>query len=115
MTALLFQLVSLALFLSALIGLNFVSTESIKKLMQMLQKTFASIPWLKRPMELLTPKGNKTFFLAIIMAFLFVAGYDLNVFGDFSDFDNVNPVLLDLMHMALVSYGSNLVNDRQKK
>lgn len=103
-------LIGLAVFLVTLAGLDFISVEGIKKFMQMLQKTFDNVSWLKRPLELLTPSGDKTFFLALIMAFVYVAGFDLDVFGDFSAFDSVNPVLLDLMQTALITYGGHLVN-----
>ncbi len=113
MESLLQSLVGVALFLGALAGLDYISVEGIKKFMQTLQQTFSKISWLHRPLQVLTPRGNKTFFLAIIMAFLFVAGFDLNVFGDFSEFEDVNPVLLDLMQTALVTYGGHLVNKRE--
>ncbi len=113
MESLLQSLVGLGLFLGALAGLDFISVEGIKKFMQMLQGTFRKISWLQRPLTLLTPKGNKTFFLALIMAFIYVAGFDINVFGDFSEFEGVNPVVLDLMQSALVAYGGHLVNKRE--
>lgn len=97
------------------IGLNLVSVEGIKRFMEMLQKTFGSISWLQRPLELMTPSGSKTFFLSIIVAFLFVSGFDLDFLGDFSAFDDVNSTVLSLMKTTLVSYGSNLVYNKQKR
>lgn len=111
--SLLAPLVSVALFLVAAIGLNLVTVDGIKNSMRMLQKTLESVTWLKRPLEILTPGGDKTFFLSIIMAFLFVAGFDLDFLGDFSIFDNVNATVLTLMKTTLVSFGSNLVHNKQ--
>lgn len=113
MESLLQSLVGLAVFLGALAGLEYISVESIKRFMQTLQDAFRKISWLQRPLELLTPQGNKTFFLALIVAFVYVAGFDINVFGDFSEFDGVNSTVLNLMQSALVAYGGHLVNKRE--
>lgn len=113
METLLQSLVGLGLFLVGLAGLEYVSVEGIKKFMQTLQASFESVSWLTRPLALLTPQGNKTFFLALIVAFVYVAGFDINVFGDFSEFEGVNPTILNLMQSALVAYGGHLVNKRE--
>ncbi len=113
MESLLQSLVGLGIFLTALAGLEYMSVEGIKRFMQTLQKSFANVSWLTRPLALLTPQGNKTFFLALIVAFVYVAGFDIDVFGDFSEFEGVNPTVLNLMQSALVAYGGHLINKRE--
>jgi len=109
------QLVALAIFLGAAIGLNFASVDGVKYLVSLLSDAVSSVSWLQKPLGYISLKGKKTFIFSIVVAAIYIMGFDVDFLGDFSAFDGIDPMYAKLAQAAIVTLGSNFVNDMQKR
>lgn len=106
MEILLERLIAIAFILGGVAGVNFTSVESIKNLVAWLEARIA--PSVSKYISL---GGFRTFVVSVLVAFFLIAGLDINVFGDFSDFAGVDPMVMDLVQTAIVALLSNRIAD----
>ncbi len=108
------QLLSLFFFLATAVGLNYGSVEGIKQIMRWIESGVAEIPWLTKILGYLSLSGRKTFIFSLVMAFGIIAGFDINLFADYTAFEGVDPLYAQLAQSVLMSLLANWVADRKK-
>lgn len=108
------QLLALFFFLATAVGLNYGSVEGIKQIMRWIESGVEEIPWLAKILGYLSLSGRKTFIFSLVMAFGIVAGFDINLFADYSQFQGVDPLYGQLAQSVLMSLLANWVADRKK-
>lgn len=108
------QLLAVFFFLATAVGLNYGSVEGIKQLIRWIESGVEEIPWLARVLGYLSLSGRKTFIFSLVMAFGIIAGFDINLFANYSQFEGIDPLYAQLAQSALTSLLANWVADRKK-
>lgn len=108
------QLLAVFFFLATAVGLNYGSVEGIKQLIRWIESGVEEIPWLAKILGYLSLSGRKTFIFSLVMAFGIIAGFDINLFANYSQFEGIDPLYAQLAQSALTSLLANWVADRKK-
>lgn len=108
-------LLSAFFFIAGAAGLNLVSVEGVKTLLQWMADIVEGIPFLNTIFSKLTLSGRKTFFFSMVLAFFLIAGLDTSVLSDLSQFADVDPTAVNLVEGILVGLLSNHFHDKAKQ
>lgn len=108
------QLLAVFFFLATAVGLNYGSVEGIKQLIRWIESGVEEIPWLAKILGYLSLSGRKTFIFSLVMAFGIIAGFDINLFANYSQFEGIDPLYAQLAQSALTSLLANWVADHKK-
>lgn len=111
-TPILEYLLAAFFFLAGVAGLNVVSVEGVKGLIQWMERLVDSNSFLGKLFAKLSPSGRKTFFLSMITAFFLIAGLDMSVLDDLSQFGDVDITYIRLVEGIMAGLLSNHFHDK---